>query len=242
VLVGIISDLHSNLTSLEIAFKIFDEYGVEQIICAGDIVGYYTEPVKCLELLRERTDHVVVGNHDAIAVSDNFKSEIRYFNDIARQSLVWTRNTLKDYPEHWSYLKDLPFTKIPRIDGINFFIVHSTPLNPEDWDYFYYFGVSDQDDELSNWLDMFTADVMIMGHTHVPFIFQTEEEKKKTVLNPGSTGQPRDGDPRASMMLFDTKTRKVQHVRYKYNIKTVCKGITANNLHKYLCDRLYKGR
>lgn len=240
--VGIISDLHSNLESLRLAFKICDEYQVEQIICAGDIVGYYTEPIKCLELLRERPEHSVVGNHDAIAITDNFKSEIRYFNDIARQSLVWTRNILRKHPDHWEYLRNLPLTKKVTIDGVNFFIAHSTPLNPEDWDYFYYFGVSDQDNELTNWLDMFNADVMIMGHTHVPFIYQTDEQKPRTVLNPGSTGQPRDGDSRASFMLFDTKKREVQHLRYKYDITTVCKGIKANKLHKYLCDRLYRGR
>ena len=242
MLVGIISDLHSNLPSLNLALKICDEYGVDEILCAGDVIGYYTEPVKVLELIRERTNHLVVGNHDAIAVTDNFKSEIRYFNDIARQSLVWTRNVIRTHPEHWDYLRELPFTKKITLDGIEFFMAHSTPLNPEDWDYFYYFGVSDQDEELKSWLDTFSADVMIMGHTHVPFIFQTEEEKPRTVLNPGSTGQPRDGDPRASMMLFDTSNSQIQHVRYKYDIKSVCKGISANNLHNYLCERLYKGR
>jgi len=146
LLVGILSDLHSNLISLEKGLKICDEYSVDQILCAGDIIGYYTEPVKCLELIRERTEHLVIGNHDAIAVTDNFKSEIRYFNDIARQSLVWTRNVLNSYRDHWDYLKELPYTKKINIDGLDFFMVHSTPLNPEDWDYFYYFGVSDQDD------------------------------------------------------------------------------------------------
>lgn len=242
MLIGIFSDLHANLPSMELACKIFDEHSVDHILCAGDIVGYYTEPVKVLEMLRERTEHVVIGNHDAIAVTDNFTREIKYFNDIARQSLVWTRQVLMDHKDHWEYLKNLPYTKKVHLDGISFFMVHSTPNIPQEWDYYYYFGVSDQDIELTSWLDTYDADVIVLGHTHVPFIFQTEEEKPRIVLNPGSTGQPRDGDPRGSLMLYDTKSREVEHIRYNFNIEEVCTEVKKNRLHSYLCDRLYKGR
>lgn len=242
LLVGIISDIHANLASLKKALKICDEYSIDKILCAGDIIGYYTEPVEVLDLIRQRTDDIVIGNHDAIAVTDNFKSEIRYFNDIARQSLVWTRDLLKNHKEEWNFIKNLPYTKNIDIDGLKFFMVHSTPHNPEDWDYFYYFGVYDQDQELTSWLDTYDADVMIMGHTHVPFIFQTDEENKRTVLNPGSTGQPRDGDKRGSLMFFDTQERQVQHVRYEYDIKSVCREVAKHKLHHYLCKRLSRGR
>jgi len=77
VLIGIFSDLHANLPSMEPACKSFEEDSGDHILCAGDIVGYYTEPVKVLEMLRERTDHIVIGNHDAIAVTDNFTREIK---------------------------------------------------------------------------------------------------------------------------------------------------------------------
>ena len=242
MLVGIFSDLHANLPSMEIACNIFEEHSVDQILCAGDIIGYYTDPIKVLEMVKERTNHIVIGNHDAIAVTDNFKSEIRYFNDIARQSLVWTRNVLIKHKEYWDFIKDLPYTKNVTIDGKKFFMVHSTPHIPQEWDYYYYFGVSDQDEELASWLDTYDADVIILGHTHVPFIFRTEEQSPRVVLNPGSTGQPRDGDSRGSLMLYDTKTSVVENIRYRYDIKRVCEEIKKNNLHNYLCDRLSRGR
>ena len=90
--------------------------------------------------------------------------------------------------------------------------------------------------------DTYDADVIVMGHTHVPFVFKTEGLSPRIVLNPGSTGQPRDGDPRGSLMLYDTKTRSVEHIRYNYNIEEVCTEVKKNRLHSYLCDRLYKGR
>ena len=103
MLLGLISDLHSNQVSLKKAFSIFDEYSVDKVLCAGDVVGYYSRPFEVIDMLRERCDHVVMGNHDAIAVGDDFRTEIRYFNDLARKALVWTRKTLKKSEESSSW-------------------------------------------------------------------------------------------------------------------------------------------
>lgn len=242
MLLGLISDLHSNLPSLKKAYQLFDELGVDEVLCAGDVVGYYARPLEVIDLLRERCNHVVMGNHDAISVSDDFQQEIRYFNDMARQALVWTRKTLRKSDEHWDYIASLPMMKHVKVGGMKVLLVHSTPdPDPEEWVYFTYHNISDQDVELTNWLNTFDADLIMIGHTHVPFIFQTDEKTPRIVLNPGSTGQPRDSKPAGSFMTLDTNTREVEHVRYKFSIEKVCKQLKQENLPDYLCQRLFMG-
>jgi predicted phosphodiesterase len=244
VLIGIISDLHANLQATKKIFHQLDnELNIDALICAGDLIGYYTRPLEIIDIIQEKKAHVVIGNHDAISVADNFREEIRYFNNIAKKALKWTRKTLGESKEHWDWIKNLPYTKHVELNNkTKFFICHSTPDKPEEWIYYYYFGDLSQDELLSNWLEIYEADVIVLGHTHVPFIFETSDNPPKIVLNPGSVGQPRDNDPRASFMTFETTDREVTHYRINYNIRNVCKELKAEKLPDHLCKRLFVGR
>jgi len=244
VLIGIVSDIHSNLPALKESLNILDnEFNIDGLICAGDIVGYYPWPLNIIDILLEHNAHVVLGNHDAISVTnDNFNHEIRYFNDIAKTALNWTRKKLKSSASHWDYLQSLSLVKTVEFDNCKFFVCHATPVHPEEWDYFYYYGASNQDEQLREWLEINRADILIMGHTHVPFIFKTKDKLPKIVLNPGSVGQPRDNDSRGSFMVVDTKTREITHRRFTYDIQKVCKELKKEKLPEYLCQRLLVGR
>ena len=100
-----------------------EELTVDQIICAGDIIGYYCWPLEIIDLLQSHNVDVVLGNHDAIAVlEEQFNEEIRYFNDIAKRSLKWTRNRLKTSQTHWDYVQNLPLTKTITYDNCKIFL------------------------------------------------------------------------------------------------------------------------
>jgi putative phosphoesterase len=238
--IAIISDLHANLPATETVFKLIDELDVSKILCLGDLIGYYTQPLEIIDIVRKRCGkNVIAGNHDFIAVDQNFRTEAQYFNEIARKALVWTRKVVRSSEEHWNYIKSLPITMNLEIDGYKIFLAHGTPTEPEDWEYFYYFGVVDQENNMQDWLDFFDVDLIALGHTHVPFVYEGE---KKFVLNPGSIGQPRDGDPRASFAVFDTKEHEVSHYRVKYPINKVVSEIKKENLPSILGRRLFVGR
>src|SRR6187431_1649878 len=102
---ALISDIHANLEALEACFKLIDAEGVDAIACLGDIVGYGASPNECVEMVRERASHVVIGNHDAAVVGT---TETEYFNLDARSAVLWTRNALT--PENLAFLRDLPYT------------------------------------------------------------------------------------------------------------------------------------
>ncbi|OLS22716.1 MAG: hypothetical protein HeimC3_29900 [Candidatus Heimdallarchaeota archaeon LC_3] len=238
--IAIISDLHANLPATNTVFNFIDELEISEIICLGDLIGYYTKPLDIIDIIRKRCgENVIAGNHDFIATADNFKTEAQYFNEIARKALVWTRKEVGSSQEHWNYIRSLPITLNIKIDGYKFYLAHGTPSEPEDWEYFYYFGVGDQEMVMHDWLEFFDVDVIALGHTHVPFLY---EDKKKFVLNPGSIGQPRDGDPRACFAVLDTKEHEISHYRVRYPINKVVAGINKFNLPTHLGQRLFVGR
>ena len=240
--IAVISDLHANLPATEVVFKSIDDHNVDEIVCCGDIIGYYTNPLEVIEIVKKRVKYSITGNHDSITVTDDFQSEARYFNEAARRALIWTRKLLKPNLEYWSFIKQLPLTKHIVLDGYKFFLAHGTPTAPEEWEYFYYFGVSDQEAEMNDWLIEYNADIIALGHTHVPFRYTAQKKPFRGVLNPGSVGQPRDGDPRASFAIVDTNDHTVTHYRLKYNVDSVFNDLKKNGLPDILGKRLYLGR
>ncbi|HKZ40151.1 MAG TPA: metallophosphoesterase family protein, partial [Candidatus Hodarchaeales archaeon] len=133
--IGIISDLHSNLAATKAVFNKLESIGVEEILCTGDLIGYYTNPLEIIDFVRSRTKYVICGNHDAIAISDDL-DEMQYFNSVAREALVWTRDLLATNKEYWDYIRNLPLTLKIELDGVKILLAHGTPTEPEDWEYF----------------------------------------------------------------------------------------------------------
>ncbi len=235
MLVSIISDIHGNLEALKRAIEITEDLRCDQIVCLGDIVGYGPNPDECVSMIRSASDHVVMGNHDH-AVFDVEATE--KFNDIARMAVSWTRERLQ--PNNMEYLAGLPLALT--MDDVLF--VHSTPAEPESWHY-----VFDEEDAAEGFGRM-DSSVCFIGHTHIPVHFSTSHEQAgpvlardhKHIINVGSVGQPRDGDPRLSFGVFDSEAWTYRSVRAEYDVQTTAEKIRQAGLPLFLAERLLRGR
>lgn len=230
---AIISDIHSNLEALEKALGIIDDKGVDEIICLGDIVGYGANPNECVDLVRSRCASVILGNHDAAALDISIAHD---FNSIAKRALVWTAEQLT--AESKSFLSSLPM--IARKED-QILLVHSSPEVPEAWEY-----IIDADDAQSA-IKHFDERICFIGHTHVPGIFSPSGRAKsvskdeKFLVNVGSIGQPRDGNPKLSFGLFDSHTWEFELIRSPYDMQSAAEKIYAAKLPEELGNRLLFG-
>jgi len=238
----IISDVHANLVALEAVLA--DAPSFDQIWCLGDLVGYGPNPNECVERIQD-FDHVsLAGNHDWAALG---KLDLRSFNTDARTANLWTQSELK--PSVREYLQQLPTHR--EVDG--FYVAHASPREPV-WEY-----VLDANMAYLNF-PHFSTTVCLVGHTHVPIIFELDEERqrcetsvppfsesrligeRRAIINPGSVGQPRDGDPRASYALLDLDGMTWDHRRVTYPIEITQERMRARGLPPRLIDRLEMGR
>lgn len=254
MLYGLFSDNHSNLPALEAVMAYFESNRVDSYICCGDIVGYGPNPNECIEIMKSRHNFVAVaGNHDLAAYGGK---DITWFEKDAREAIIWTTGQLK--PENTEYLKRLENKKI--ID--TFTIVHGSPRDPID-EYLVY------TEELTENIEYFDTSICFAGHTHVPSIFSVARNNRKKadrkpeikdfrtitgntgkiellperkyIINLGSAGQPRDRDPRACCVLYDSITSSLRYSRIEYDIPAVQSAMRQNNLPESLIDRLSKG-
>jgi len=229
---AIISDIHSNLEALQRALSIIDEKKIDEIICLGDVVGYGANPNECVDIVRKRCSTVVLGNHDAAALD---VSQAHDFNAIAKKAVVWTSQQLTD--ESKVFLSSLPM--VARKEQILF--VHSSPNTPEAWDY-----IIDNDDA-SSAIRYFEEKICFIGHTHVPGIFTSHGRAKNItpddqyLINVGSVGQPRDGNPKLAFGIFDSSTWEYELIRSQYDIQAAAEKIYAAKLPEELGNRLMYG-
>ena len=238
---GIISDIHGNFQALEAVLERIDGLETDRIICVGDVVGYGAEPSACIERVRERCSTVIMGNHDAAAVD---LTSVAFFNPVAREAALWTRSVLNEQEKE--YLSRLPLTA----DMEEFVIVHSSPDDPESWRYLH-FG-----EEAEGQFDYFDSQLLFFGHTHYTVVFEFSgdtvierpavnfklEDQSRYMVNVGSVGQPRDGDPEASFAVFDSQTEEITFYRQPYDITTASKHILEAGLPPMLASRLAVGR
>lgn len=236
--IAIISDIHSNLAALKTAFDFIKDAKVDKIVCLGDIVGYGPRPNECVELIQKNCQVSLMGNHDhaVLGLTDTY-----YFNQYAREAVNWTRRTLTLHNR--AYLENLTFSHHEN----EFLYVHSTPLHPEEWHYIL------SDYEAKHYLDELKQRICFVGHSHIPLVFSTEEasfykesieldyHKEKYIVNVGSVGQPRDGDPRLCFVIFDTESGLLQFIRLEYPIEETYNEILENQLPPFLAMRLRAG-
>ena len=238
---ALLSDIHANLEALSAVFQQIDALGVDQIVCLGDVVGYNANPNECVEMIRERNVPTICGNHDAVACGTE---DPWGFNPIALAAALWTRENLTSANLDW--LAQLSDTLT--FDG--FLAVHGAPMNRDT----YIFGWEDILPHLDH-LREYRVSLCFFGHTHCPGIFSTDGvytvdkdckfalgKGKEFFINPGSVGQPRDGDSRASFGLLDTDTGEYKLVRIPYPIKQAADKVIAAGLPHFLADRLSLGR
>ena len=238
---AMISDIHANLQALESVLSKANEVGWDRMICLGDIVGYGADPSKCMDLVTARCDAVIMGNHDAAAVG---LADTSKFNPAARRATEWTAAALSR--EHRRFIGGLPYQVV--FEG--FEIVHSTPDDPPAWHYLM------TEFDAAALYDSFETGMLFYGHTHVPALFarkvdgiveSLEPESFSTrtdcsyIVNVGSVGQPRDGDPRASFAVFDTGEGRVEFYRVDYDIPLAQKRIIDAGLPEILATRLSHG-
>ncbi|MFA6455950.1 MAG: metallophosphoesterase family protein [Bacteroidota bacterium] len=229
---AIISDIHSNLEALQKALSIIDEKQVDEIVCLGDIVGYGANPNECVDLVRARCSAVVLGNHDAAALDT---SQAGDFNAIARKAVYWTAEQLTEVSR--SFLSALPM--VERKEQI--LLVHSSPDTPDAWDY-----IIDTDDASAAFRH-FEEKICFIGHTHIPGIFSHNGRAKivtadeQFIVNVGSVGQPRDGNPKLAFGIFDTVLWNFELIRSEYDIHTAAEKIYAAKLPEELGNRLMYG-
>lgn len=230
---AVISDIHSNREALSRALDLIDGMQVDEIVCLGDIVGYGANPSECLALVRERTSLITLGNHDH-AVND---PKAKYdFNTFARSAIRWT--VAKMTIEEKSILRSLPFS----ISLDQFHFVHATPHQPEQWDYIF------SAFEARLYERAFHERVCFVGHSHVPGIYSMNPKvlsynsTGRFIINVGSIGQPRDGDPRLSYGIVDTVAGTYENFRLEYDVETAAAKILDAGLPKSLAERLFIGR
>lgn len=199
----VLSDIHANRTALEAIDESFDA-----CVCLGDLVDYGTESVPVVEWAIARTKIVVRGNHDH-AVAQRVRARGgRGFRELAAltRPLMWDQLT----PRHLKYLSRMPLTRKIEIDGLRMYLVHATPRDPLD-EY-----VTTGTEGWTTHLESLTeVDLLLTGHTHVQGLYETRAGR---VLNPGSVGQPRDGDPRAAYAIIDNGRIELKRVRYDIDL------------------------
>jgi len=221
----IISDVHSNYEALGTVLK--DAGSFDACVCAGDTVGYGPYPAECVRLV-SRFASSVAGNHDdAVATTDS-----NWFNPAARQAIAVNRSLLGASELAW--LKALPLSLRLELEGTSIHVFHGSPSDPLT-EYIYPWEVGDR---LGNYLGEARCKVLILGHTHVPYMIPSGDG---LMINSGSVGQPRDGDPRASYMVLDTASLKVEQRRVEYDIDATASKILDTGIPRIEAERLYKG-
>jgi diadenosine tetraphosphatase ApaH/serine/threonine PP2A family protein phosphatase len=237
--VAVLSDIHSNLPALEAVLEALQPF--DAVWQLGDIVGYGPEPDAVVARLSSVGAGGVRGNHDSAALG---AIDADAFNDDARIAVEWTAEHLGEAARTW--LAQLPERST---DG-DFTLVHGSPRDPT-WEYVYSMPVA-----RANFAAFQTTHCLV-GHTHVPLVFRLDDEHietlqpshgsrlpldgRRTIVNPGSVGQPRDGDPRACGMLLDTETGILEWRRVAYPVAETQQRMRDAGLPKRLIDRLSLG-
>lgn len=246
----ILSDIHANLEALEACLDAAPEY--DQVYNLGDIVGYGANPNEVTERSRELGSIFVRGNHDKACSG---LSDLHDFNPIAGLAALWTREKLFD--AHLQFLRELPHGPLAPMDDVH--LVHGSPRDEDE----YILMASDA----YAMLDQSDVPLTFFGHTHVQRGFLLEgagpgkifapnyksakgaqtvklevKPNTKYLLNPGSVGQPRDNDPRAAFLLYDTDAGMITFHRVPYDIKRAQEKIFAAGLPERLAVRLEEGR
>ncbi|MBF0343875.1 MAG: metallophosphoesterase family protein [Nitrospirae bacterium] len=237
---AVISDVHSNFHALDTVLKDISSRHIEEIYFVGDAVGYGPQPDLCIDLLKANCEILIAGNHDWAVLG---YTSIEYFNIHAVEAVLWSRNVITE--EH---IQDLEkFNLLKSSEKRNALFVHATPKDPENWDYL--FSVKDAEINFENFHQKFC----FIGHSHTPVIIELPQSGEvlvhrakieingtsRYIINDGSVGQPRDGDPRASYAIVDDSS--IEIVRIQYDIAKTQREMEAAKLPFRLIERLTYG-
>ena len=251
MLVAVISDIHSNLPALEAVIAAIDDHEqpIEEIWCLGDVVGYGAQPDRCAELVGERCDTCLIGNHDLAVLG---QLDISSFSAAAADAVRWTIENAAT--ETLEMLRPLAPSGLR--SGLAIF--HASPRDPV-WEYVL------SVDQAAECMELQPERISLIGHSHVALYFVGAEgggegeglvtrgaqapdgyavdlAEGTWLLNPGSVGQPRDGDPRAAWLELDTAEPRAVFHRVEYEVEKAAQPILDSGLPKHLAERLYSGQ
>ncbi|OQY48730.1 MAG: hypothetical protein B6242_01550 [Anaerolineaceae bacterium 4572_78] len=242
----VISDIHANLIAFETVLQDSkDKY--DKIWCLGDVVGYGPHPNECVELLSCHDHLCLAGNHDWAVIN---RLNVDDFNPNAKFAVLWTREIMTT--ENLDYLAGLPDEPIEQES--HFTLVHASPRHPI-WEYVLYPRIAQLN------FAHFQTNYCFVGHTHSPIVFVESQiydtmcdaiiptterylqelDVQRLIINPGSVGQPRDGDPRASYGILDTDKMEFEIRRVEYNVTEVQDIMKQYNFPPRLWSRLKFG-
>ena len=244
--VAVLTDVHANLPALEAVRRDFANKEIQSIWNLGDAIGYGAEPFACLQLLADLDSLFITGNHEQAACD---LAEANNFNSAAAHSIRWTRDKLA--PDTRQDLFELPVNASPHPGG---FLFHGLPGNTTGYlrtvetAQMVFNHLADRDSRIR---------VAFFGHTHLPMIFthltgrpvhilEPEEELilapgRQYLINPGSVGQPRNGDPNAQYLIFDIEKDHISFRKVPYDISTAQERILQAGLSPSLAARLTQG-
>ncbi len=241
----VLSDLHSNWQALEAVIAAAGHY--DRALCCGDLVGYGADPNAVVYWVRAHCTAVIRGNHDRVWKTDE---NLGWFNPVARHAALWTGQALT--PENAAYVTALARGPL-LVDG--FQVSHGTPYDEDEY------MVSAEDATLA--FEYLETRLAFFGHTHIQGGFVWNHGRVETIapfcrgarpdvlgvdgdcgylVNPGSVGQPRDGDPRAAYLIYDSEAAQVEYYRAAYDVETAQRRIREAGLPPILADRLSEGR
>jgi len=240
---ALLADIHANTEAFTAVLADIERRGgVDEYWCLGDIIDYGPDPSECIRLLRQLPHICVAGNHDLAAIG---KADVNRFNPDAALAIRWTQQQLN--PDDIEYLSGLPQV----IEKGDFTLVHGSPRDPL-WEYLVSSGSAEES------FNYFRTKYCLVGHSHKPLMFRQKENggcsfsplsdsigqvlgSSRTIFNPGSIGQPRDGDPRASYAIYDDESSIVRLCRVAYDINATQQKIVKANLPVKLMVRLEQG-
>jgi diadenosine tetraphosphatase ApaH/serine/threonine PP2A family protein phosphatase len=241
---AVITDIHSNRPALEAVLDAIAGAGVGEIWCLGDVVGYGAEPDRCTEIVKERCDLCLVGNHDLAVLG---QLDVTAFSPAAAEAVTWTQANA--HSSTLDFLRELS----PAGERADVGLFHASPRDPV-WEYVL------SVEQASDCLDLQPQRVALIGHSHVALFFSRaggngdvrgvqaldgaglDLADGRWLVNPGSVGQPRDGDPRAAWLELDTDEWTARYHRVEYEIDLAANAIAEADLPKHLGDRLYVGQ
>ena len=248
--VAVLSDIHANLPALEAVLGDLEDCAVEEVWCLGDIVGYGASPDECATLVAERCTATLLGNHDLAVLGE---LDTTTFSGSASAAVEWTQGACSDAT--LEFLRGLSPSDSSRAAAL----YHASPRDPV-WEYVLW------PEQAAECLAVQERRVSLVGHSHVALFFSIPEadatpgsgheargwqagagtrleiSEGRWLINPGSVGQPRDGDPRAAWLELDTDVWEATYHRIAYDIDRAAAAIEATELPGALAKRLYVGR
>lgn len=239
---AIISDIHANLEALEAVLADIKEQRIDSTCCLGDVIGYGCDPLACLELVHSHCDIRVIGNHEYAALG---KVDAEQLNVVAQASMAWTQDQLTDR----AFAIIAEFDTQSSREDLRF--VHASPFEPERWHYILTIPEADRA------FKSFSERICFIGHSHLPMIFTESpdgqhrrrighdfqpDEEGRYLINVGAVGQPRDNDPRACYVIFDTAEWEATYRRVDYEYQFTQRKMREAHLPSMLIDRLQAGK